>query len=87
MFLNGDILTGSDSCMWQHGEADSAKALALSRSWCFYGLLIEFFAVFELTVDIESFVGVDDLGDSFMTSDRLSTLLQEVGKGERQLDD
>lgn len=71
----------------QYESSDLKFALAMLQSWCYFGLVIEFFRVFDIHISTEDFLSRDASGISSVTSSRLPGLLRELESKERKNED
>lgn len=71
----------------QYGPRELDFAMAMMQSWCYFGLVVEFFKVFDISISIEELVDRDASGVSSVMSCRLPGLLSKLESMERQIDD
>lgn len=71
----------------QYESSDFEFALAVLQSWCYFGLVIEFFKVFDIEVSFEDFLETDVSGTISVTSARLPSFLKLLETRERKNND
>ncbi len=89
-YLDFPARKGFDIWKFVYGQYESSEleyALAMLQSWCYFGLLIEYFKVFDMSLSIEDFLTKDASGISSVTSSRLPGLLRKVEAAEKKNDD
>lgn len=89
-FLSYPERKGFDRSKFVSGGYEPSEmefALAILQSWCYFGLVVEFFGAFDIIVSVEDFLDRDASGVGVVTSGCLPGLLRRLECMERKSDD
>ena len=71
----------------QYEPSDLEFAFSMLQSWCYFGLVIDFFKVFDVDISFKDFLDTDASGTSSVTSARLPSFLGRLELTERNNND